>query len=174
MYIHQTKYVHDILKKFNMDNCSSISTPICVAHDMGPDPTGVQVDVTMYRSMIGSLMYLTASRPDNMFAVGICLRYQVAPTEKHLSAVKRIFRYLKGKPRLGLWYPKDSNLSFVAFLDSDYGGCNLDRKSTTGGAQMLGNRLVTWQCRKQNTVAISTCEAEYVAAASCCSQVLWI
>ncbi|GJV46711.1 hypothetical protein Tco_1431247 [Tanacetum coccineum] len=124
--------------------------------------------------MIGSLMYLTASRPDIMYAVCVCSRFQVTPKTSHLNAVKRIFKYLKGKPNLGLWYPRDSPLDLEAFSDSDYGGSNLDRKSTTGGCQFLGQRLISWQCKKQTIVATSTTEAEYVAAANCCGQVLWV
>ncbi|GKD72576.1 hypothetical protein Tco_1330858, partial [Tanacetum coccineum] len=92
----------------------------------------------------------------------------------HLNAVKRIFKYLKGKSNLGLWYPKESTFNLEAFSDSDYGGSNLDRKSTTGGCQFLGQRLISWQCKKQTIVATSTTEAEYVAAAHCCGQVLWV
>nr|GEU42241.1 putative ribonuclease H-like domain-containing protein [Tanacetum cinerariifolium] len=125
-------------------------------------------------SMIGSLMYLTASRPDIMFAVCACARHQVTPKECHLHAVKRIFRYLKGNLNLGLWYPKESPFDLVAYSDSDYSGANQDRKSTTRGCQFLGRRLISWQCKKQTIVATSTTEAEYVAAASGCGQVLWI
>ncbi|KAI3771579.1 hypothetical protein L6452_02744 [Arctium lappa] len=132
------------------------------------------MDVHHYRSMIGSLMYLTASRPDIMFPVYVCARFQVRPKQSHYQAVKRIFRYLKGQPRLGLWYPHDSSFDLLAYSDSDLGGANLDRKSTSGGCQFLGSRLVSWQCKKQTTVSTSTTEAEYIAAASCCSQVLWI
>jgi hypothetical protein len=124
--------------------------------------------------MIGSLMYLTASRPNIMFAVCACARFQVCPKESHLNAVKRIFRCLRHQPKLGLWYPKDSPFDLVAYSDSDYAGACLDRKSTTGGFQFLGNRLVSWQCKKQTVVANSTTEAEYVAASSCCGQVLWM
>ncbi|GKA71061.1 hypothetical protein Tco_0777200 [Tanacetum coccineum] len=124
--------------------------------------------------MIGSLMYLTASRPDIMYAVCVCSRFQVTPKTSHLNAVKRIFKYLKGKPNLGLWYPRESPFDLEAFSDSDYGGSNLDRKSTTGGCQFLGQRLISWQCKKQTIVATSTTEAEYVAAANCCGQVLWV
>ncbi|GKB57712.1 hypothetical protein Tco_0913898 [Tanacetum coccineum] len=120
----------------------------------------------MYRSMIGSLMYLTSSRPDIMFAVCACARYQVNPKVSHLYAVKRIFRYLKGQPKLGLWYPKDSPFDLVAYTDSDYAGVSLDRKSTTGGYQFLRYRLISWQCKKQKVGANSTTEAEYVAASS--------
>nr|GEV41673.1 putative polyprotein [Tanacetum cinerariifolium] len=140
----------------------------------GKDGTGKDVDLYLYRSMIGSLMYLTASRPDIMFAVCACARHQVTPKECHLHAVKRIFRYLKGHPKLGLWYPNDSPFDLVVYSDSDYGGATQDRKSTSGGCQFLGRRLISWQCKKQKIVATSTTEAEYVAAASCYRQVLWI
>ncbi|GKC09340.1 hypothetical protein Tco_1000950 [Tanacetum coccineum] len=138
------------------------------------DEDGVDVDVHVYRSMIGSLMYLTASRPDIMFVVCACARFQVTPKASHLNAVKRIFRYLKHQPKLGLWYPRDSPFELEAYSDSDYRGASLDRKSTTGGCQFLGRRLISWQCKKQTIMANSTTEAEYVAAANCCGQVLWI
>nr|GFB00814.1 ribonuclease H-like domain-containing protein [Tanacetum cinerariifolium] len=111
---------------------------------------------------------------DIMFAVCACARHQVTPKECHLHTVKKIFRYLKGHPKLGLWYPKASPFDLVAFSNSDYGGASQDRKSTTEGSQFLGRRLISWQCKKQTIVATSTTEAEYVAAASCCGQVLWI
>ncbi|GJR71879.1 putative ribonuclease H-like domain-containing protein [Tanacetum coccineum] len=126
------------------------------------------------RSMIGSMMYLTASRSDIMFAVCACARFQVTPKASHLNAVKRIFKYLKHQPKLGLWYPRDSPFELQAFLNSDYGGASLDRKSTTDGCQFLGRRLISWQCKKQTIMANSTTKAEYVAAANCCGQVLWI
>nr|GEZ19690.1 putative ribonuclease H-like domain-containing protein [Tanacetum cinerariifolium] len=140
----------------------------------GKDKIGKDVDLHLYRSMIGSLMYLTASRPDIMFAVCACARHQVTPKECHLHAVKRIFRYLKGHPKLGLWYPKESPFDLVSFSDNDYGGATQDRKSTTEGCQFLGRRLISWQCKKQTIMATSTTKAKYVAAASCCGQVLWI
>nr|GEU34615.1 hypothetical protein [Tanacetum cinerariifolium] len=115
-------------------------------------------------SMIGSLMYLTSSRPDIMFAVCACARFQVTPKDSHLHAVKRIFTYLKGKLQLGLWYPKDSPFDLVAYSDSDYAGASLDRKSTSGGCQFLGCRLISWQCKKQTVIATSSTETEYVAA----------
>ncbi|KAJ0560212.1 putative RNA-directed DNA polymerase [Helianthus annuus] len=175
LFIHQTKYVYDILSRFKMNDCTTANTPICENHNLGPDHESTEdVDPTQYRAMIGSLMYLTASRPDIMFAVCLCARYQANPKESHMKAVKRILRYLKGKPKLGLWYPADSDLTFVAYTDSDFGGCKSNRKSTTGGCQFLGGRIVSWQCKKQSCVSTSTCEAEYIAAGSCCSQVLWI
>ncbi|GKA50367.1 putative ribonuclease H-like domain-containing protein [Tanacetum coccineum] len=149
-------------------------TPIETQKPLLKDEDSEEVDVHMYSSMIGSLMYLTSSRPDIMFVVCACDRYQVNPKISHLHVVKRIFRYLKGQPKLGLWYPKDSPFDLVAYTDSDYAGASLDRKSTTGGCQFLGCRLISWQCKKQTVVANSTTEAEYVAASSCCGQVLWI
>ncbi|GJV23167.1 putative ribonuclease H-like domain-containing protein [Tanacetum coccineum] len=174
IFISQDKYVHEILKKFNYTDVKSASTPTDLERPLVKDSDADDVDEHLYRSMIGSLMYLTASRPDIMFAVCACARFQVSPKTSHLLAVKRIFRYLKGKPSLGLWYSKDSPLELVAYTDSDYAGATLDRKSTTGGCQFLGNRLISWQCKKQTVVATSTTEAEYVAAANCCGQVLWI
>nr|GEV08958.1 uncharacterized mitochondrial protein AtMg00810-like [Tanacetum cinerariifolium] len=133
------------------------------------DPDGEDVDVHTYRSMIGSMMYLTLSRPYIMFSVCACARFQVTPKSSHLNAVKRIFRYLKDKPHLGLWYPKDTPFDLVAYSDSDYAGASLDRKSTAGGCQIFRCRLIFWQCNKQTVVATSSTEAEYVAAASCCA-----
>ncbi|GJY50200.1 hypothetical protein Tco_0440156 [Tanacetum coccineum] len=115
-----------------------------------------------------------AQEHDIMFAVCLCARFQVTPKVSHMHAVKRIFRYLTHQLKLGLWYPKDSPFHLEAFSDSDYAGDNHDRRSTSGGCQYLGRRLVSWQCKKQTIVAISSTEAEYVAAASCCAQVLWM
>ncbi|GJZ84725.1 putative ribonuclease H-like domain-containing protein [Tanacetum coccineum] len=174
IFISQDKYVAEILKKFDFMSVKHASTPIETHKPLVKDEEGADVDVHLYRSMIGSLMYLTASRPDIMFAVCACSRFQVTPKTSHLQAIKRIFRYLKGKPKLCLWYPRESSFDLVAYSDSDYGGANLDMKSTTGGCQFLGQRLISWQCKKQTIVATSTIEAEYVAAAHCCGQVLWI
>ncbi|GJW17144.1 hypothetical protein Tco_0024580 [Tanacetum coccineum] len=172
--IEGDKYIHEILRKFNYSDVKSASTPTDLEKPLVQDGDANDVDEHLYRSMIASLMYLTASRPDIMFAVCACARFQVFPKTSHLLAVKRIFRYFKGKPSLGLWYSKESPLELVAYTDSDYAGATQDRKSTTGGCQFLGNRLISWQCKKQTVVAPSTTEAEYVTAASCCGQVLWI
>ncbi|GJV72800.1 putative ribonuclease H-like domain-containing protein [Tanacetum coccineum] len=174
IFISQDKYVDEILKKFGFSTVKTASTPMETSKPLLKDAEAEDVDVHLYRSMIGSLMYLTSSRPDIMFVVCACARFQVTPKVSHLHAVKRIFRYLKGQPKLGLWYPKDSPFDLEAYSDSDYAGASLDRKSTTGGCQFLGSRLISWQCKKQTIVANSTTEAEYVAAASCCGQVLWI
>ncbi|GJY03955.1 putative ribonuclease H-like domain-containing protein [Tanacetum coccineum] len=174
IFISQDKYVTEILKKFGFTDVKTASTPMETQKPLLKDEDGEEVDVHLYRSMIGSLMYLTSSRPDIMFAVCACARYQVNPKVSHLHAVKRIFRYLKGQPKLGLWYPKDSPFDLVAYTDSDYARASLDRKSTIGGCQFLRCRLISWQCKKQTVVANSTTEAEYVAASSCYGQVLWI
>ncbi|GKF77030.1 hypothetical protein Tco_0229500, partial [Tanacetum coccineum] len=163
-----------ILKKFDFASVKTASTPIETQKPLVKDEEASDVDVHLYRSMIGSLMYLTASRLDIMFAVCACFRFQVTPKTTHLNAVKRIFRYLKGKPKLGLWYPRVSSFDLEANSNSDYAGANLDRKSTTRGCQFLGRRVISWQCKKQTIVATSTTEAEYVAAANCYGHVLWI
>ncbi|GKB83863.1 putative ribonuclease H-like domain-containing protein [Tanacetum coccineum] len=137
IFISQDKYVDEILKKFGFTEVKTASTPMETQKPLLKDEDGEEVDVHMYRSMIGSLMYLTSSRPDIMFVVCACARYQVNPKVSHLHVVKRIFRYLKGQPKLGLWYPKDSPFDLVAYTDSDYAGASLDRKSTTGGCQFL-------------------------------------
>nr|GEZ41735.1 uncharacterized mitochondrial protein AtMg00810-like [Tanacetum cinerariifolium]GEZ41995.1 uncharacterized mitochondrial protein AtMg00810-like [Tanacetum cinerariifolium] len=139
IFISQDKYVAEILRKFSLTDGKSGSTPIDTEKPLLKDPDGEDVDVHIYMSMIGSLIYLTSSRPDIM--------------------------YLKGKPHLGLWYPKDSTFNLVAYFDSDYAGASLDRKSTTGGCQFLGCRLISWQCKKQIVVATSSTEAKYVAVA---------
>nr|GFB20623.1 uncharacterized mitochondrial protein AtMg00810-like [Tanacetum cinerariifolium] len=131
------------------------STPMESSKPLLKDKDGEEVDVHMYRSMIGSLIYLTSFTPDIMFAVRAYARYQVTPKVLHLHVVKRIFRYLKGQPNLGLWYPKDSPFDLVAYTDSVYAGASLDRKSTTGGCHFLGCRLISWWCKKQIVVANS-------------------
>nr|GEV83842.1 copia protein [Tanacetum cinerariifolium] len=132
------------------------------------------VDHTDYRTMIGSLMYVTSSRPDIMFATCICARYQANPNEHHVLSVKRIFCYLKGTINLSLWYPKDFGFDLTAYSDVDHAGCHLDRKSTSGSVQFLGDKLVCWSSKKQNCVSISTEEFEYDAVFGCCAQVLWM
>nr|GEU68820.1 ribonuclease H-like domain-containing protein [Tanacetum cinerariifolium] len=138
----------------------SASTPIDIEKPLPKDPDGEDVDVYTYRSRIGSLMYLTSSRPDITFAVCACALFQVTPKASHLHEVKRIFRYLKGKLHLGLWYPKDSPFDLVAYSDSDYAGASLDRKYTTEGCQFLRCRLISWQCKKQTVVATSSTEVD--------------
>ncbi|GJT55988.1 putative ribonuclease H-like domain-containing protein [Tanacetum coccineum] len=166
IFISQDKYVADILKKFDFVTVKTASTLIETNKALLKDEEAEDVDVHLYRSMIGSLMYLTASRPNIMFAVCACARFQFTPKVLHLHAVKRIFR------SLGIL--EIHHFDLEAFFDSDYTRDSLDRKSITGGCQFLGKRLISWQCKNQTIVANSTTKAEYVTAANCCRQVLWI
>ncbi|KAK6158638.1 hypothetical protein DH2020_005952 [Rehmannia glutinosa] len=174
-FISQTKYTRDLMKKFGMEEKAFVKIPMntSVKMDMDADD-GNAVDQTRYRALIGSLLYLTASMPEITFAVGVCARFQSTPKESHKTTTKRILRYLKGCQEVGLWYPKEGGFKLVGYSDSDYDGCRVDRKSTSGTCQMLGNRLVSWFNKKQNLIATSTTEAEYIAAGSCCAQVLWM
>ncbi|GJR24352.1 retrovirus-related pol polyprotein from transposon TNT 1-94 [Tanacetum coccineum] len=174
IFINQAKYALEILKKHNMDNCHSIGTPLATKPKLDVDLSGEPVDQSDYRSKIGSLMYLTSSRPDLVQAVCYCARYQARPTQKHLKEVKRIFKYLKGTINMGLWYPKDSGFELTAFSDADHAGCLDTRKSTSGGIQFLGDKLVSWMSKKQNCTAMSSAEAEYVALSASCAQVMWM
>nr|GEV71365.1 uncharacterized mitochondrial protein AtMg00810-like [Tanacetum cinerariifolium] len=142
IFISQDKYVNEILTKFGFSNVKTASTPMETHKTLLKDEKGEDVDEPLYRSMVGSLMYLTSSRPDIMFAICACVKFQVNPKISHLHAVKRIFKYLKGQPKLGLWYPKDSPFDLMAYTDSDYAGASLDMKSTTEGCQFLGCSMV--------------------------------
>ncbi|KAK8578905.1 hypothetical protein V6N13_142162 [Hibiscus sabdariffa] len=143
-FINQAKYIKEKLKKFGLENVKPQATPMSSSSKLDKDEGGKCVDSKLYRSMIGSLLYLTASRPDIMFSVFLCARFQANPKESHLIAVTRIFRYLKDTPNLGLWCPRDSTFDLQAYSDADYGGCKIDRKSTSGTCQFLGNMLISW------------------------------
>ncbi|GJZ47086.1 retrovirus-related pol polyprotein from transposon TNT 1-94 [Tanacetum coccineum] len=174
IFINQSNYVLEILKKYGMESCDPVGTPMEIKDKLDLDQNGSPVDATKYRSMIGALMYLTSSRPDIVHATCLCARYQAKPTEKHLKEVKRIFRYLWGTVNMGLWYTKDSGFELTGFSDADYAGCKDTFKSTSGGAQFLGEKLVSWSSKKQDCTALSTAEAEYVSLSACCAQVLWM
>nr|GFB52175.1 ribonuclease H-like domain-containing protein [Tanacetum cinerariifolium] len=174
IFINQAKYAQEILVKHGMTSCDGIGTPMATKH-LDTDLSGTPIDQTKYRSKVGALMYLTASRPDIMHVTCYCARYQAQPTEKHLTAVKRIFRYLKDTIHMGLWYPKDTGFELTAFSDSDHAGCLDSRKSTSGGIQFLGgDKLVSWSSKKQDCTSMSSAEAEYVSLSACCAQVLWM
>ncbi|GJU83871.1 retrovirus-related pol polyprotein from transposon TNT 1-94 [Tanacetum coccineum] len=149
IFINQSKYAYEIVKKYGMLTSDSINTPMVEKSKLDKDLQGNPVDATLYRGMIGSLIYLTSSRPDLIYAVCLCARYQAKPTEKHLNAVKRIFRYLKGTINMGLWYSKDTGMSMTAYADADHAGCQDTRRNTSGGAQFLGDKLVSWSSKKQ-------------------------
>jgi hypothetical protein len=171
-FVCQSKYVNDILKKFGMEDAKPIKTPMASNGHLDLDEEGKPVDLKLYGSMIGSLLYLTASRPDIMFSVCMCARFQTAPKECHLTTIKRIMRYLKYSPNIGLCYPKGDQFELVGYSDSDYAGCKVDRKSSSGGCQLLGCSLVSWSSKKQNSIALSTAEAKYISVGSCCAQLL--
>ncbi|GKA69422.1 retrovirus-related pol polyprotein from transposon TNT 1-94, partial [Tanacetum coccineum] len=166
IFISQSQYAIELLKKHGLDECVSMSTPMATER-LDADLQGTPTDQTTYRRMIGGLMYLTASRPDIAFATFVCARYQARPTVKHLKEVKRIFRYLRQSYNMGLWYPKDSGFELIAYSDADHAGCKDDCKSTSGGLQFLGGKLVSWSSKKQDCTAMSTAEAEYVSLSAC-------
>ncbi|GJS39498.1 retrovirus-related pol polyprotein from transposon TNT 1-94 [Tanacetum coccineum] len=141
IFLIQLKYALKSLKKYDMETCEPVNTPMVEKSKLDEDPQGKAFDPTCYRGMIGTLMYLTSSRPDLVFAVCMCARYQAKTTEKHLHAVKRIFRYLRRTINMGLWYSKDSLIALTAFAYADHVGCQDTRKSTSGSMQLLGDRL---------------------------------
>ncbi|GKC35499.1 retrovirus-related pol polyprotein from transposon TNT 1-94 [Tanacetum coccineum] len=174
IFINQSKYALKSLKKYGMESSDPVDTPMVEKSKLDEDTQGKAIDPTYYRGMIGTLMYLTASRPDLTFVVCICARYQAKPTEKHLHAVKRIFKYLRGTVNRGLWYPKDSSIALTAYADVNHTGCQDTRRSTSGSMQFLGDILVTWSSKRQKSTAISSTEAKYIAMFGCCAQILWM
>ncbi|KAH9680506.1 Integrase catalytic domain-containing protein [Citrus sinensis] len=170
IFINQAKYVKDLLKRFGYENGTAKSTPMSTTIKLDKDEKGKEVDIKTYRGMIRSLLYLTASRPDIMFSVCLCARFQSCPKESHMLAVKRIFRYLIGTINLGLWYPRGTHIDLTCYSDADFAGYKVDRKSTSGTCHFLGHSLVSWFSKKQNSVALSTTEAEYIAAGNFLSQ----
>jgi hypothetical protein len=173
-FICQTKYIEDVLKKFGMKNAKPIKTPMGTNGHLDLDTGGKSVDQKVYQSMIGSLLYLCASRPAIMLLVCMCARFQANPKEIHLRAMKRIMIYLVYTPKFGLWYPKGSTFDLIRYSDADYARCKIDRKSTSGTCQFLERSLVSWASKKQTLVALSTTEAEYIATGHCCAQLLWM
>jgi hypothetical protein len=173
-FLSQTKYTQDLLKRFGMKDAKPAKTLMGTDEHIDLNKGGKSVDQKAYRSMIGSLLYLCASRPDIMLSVCMCARFQSDPRECHLVAVKRILRYLVATPCFGIWYPKGFTFDLIGYSDSDYVRCKVDRKSTSGTCQFLGRSLVSWSSKKQTFVALSIVEAEYVVAGQCCTQLLWM
>jgi hypothetical protein len=157
-----------------MEDSSPISTPMVVGCKLNKNDVSSDVDQRTYHSMIGSLLYITASHPDIMQAIGMVGRYQSAPKQSHLVVEKRIFKYLKGTMTYGLWYPRNQNFQLTAYSDAGWANCVDEIKSTSGGAFFLGDSLVAWLSKKQGSISLSTTEAEYIAAATCCTQILWM
>jgi hypothetical protein len=156
IFICQSKYVKEMLKKFQMEDCKPMSTPMVTGCKLSLDDDSPKVDQTMYRSMIGSLLYATTTRPDIMQVVGLVGRFQSTPKETHLKVVKRIFIYLQATLDFGLWYPKTKEFTLNAYTDADWEGSIDDRKSTSGGAFFLGKCLVAWLSKKQTSISLST------------------
>ncbi|GJX07456.1 retrovirus-related pol polyprotein from transposon TNT 1-94 [Tanacetum coccineum] len=172
IFINQSKYALESLRKYGMESSDPVDTPMVEKSKLDEDTQGKVVDPTHYRGMIGTLMYLTASRPDLTFAVCMCSWYQAKPTEKHLHAVKRIFDYIHRTINKGLWYLKDSSITLTAYVDANHAGCQDTRQSTFGCMQLLGDRLVSGLSKRQKSTVIASTEAEYIALSGCCAQVL--
>jgi len=174
IFISQTKYVKELLKKFAMEDSKPMSTPMAIGCKLSKGDDSPKADQKKYRSMIGGLLYLTQTRPDIMNVVGLVARFQADPRESHVMAIKKIFRYLKGTVEYGLWYPRDHDFSLHAYTNADWTRDVDDRKSTSGGALFLGKRLVSWLSKKQEVISLSTVEEEYITAVGSCTQVLWM
>jgi len=176
IFISQTKYCTKLVKKFELENAKEATTPMETSCYLDQDEQGKMIDQTKYRGMISSLLYLTASRPDIMHSVCVCVcaRFQANPKESHLVVVKRIIKYLKGTKTFGLWYPLRASPSLIGYSDSDYGGCKLDKKGTSGTCHLLGCSLVSWHSKKQACVVLSTTEVEYITTDNCCAHILWM
>jgi hypothetical protein len=172
--ICQTKYVEDMLRRFNMQNCKAVSTPLVVGSKLMKVDESPLCDATLYRSMVGSLMYLTTTRPDIMFSVSLVARFMNQPHESHWQAAKRILRYVSGTRFFGLFYNATNDINVIAYTDADWAGSLDDRRSTSGYAFLFGGNLVSWSSKKQPTVALSTAEAEYIAASSTSTQAIWM
>ena len=157
-----------------MEDCKPVGTPMVTGCKLSNTNDSKNVEKKIYRSMIGSLLYVTTTRSDVMNAVCQVARFQSSPKASHLHAVQRILRYLKGTADYGLWYPKGNNLNLYAFTDADWVGYVDDQKSTSGAAFYLGGCLVSWSSKKQSAISLSTTEAEYIVVTNCCTQVLWM
>lgn len=174
IFIGQQKYAQEILERFQMTNCNSVNSPIVPGTKLCKDHDGSKIDSTLYKQIVGSLLYLTATRPDMMFVVSLLSRYMECPIELHLQAAKRVFRYLKGTINFGVLYKKGGVEGLKAYSDSDYASDVEDRKSTSGYVFILSSGAVSWSSKKQPIVTLSTTEAEFIAAALCACQAVWI
>ncbi|XP_074374199.1 secreted RxLR effector protein 161-like [Apium graveolens] len=173
IFINQYKYTKNLLTRFNMQENTTATTLMAITTNLDLDQ-GNEVDVTAYKYMIGSLLYLTASRPDNMYAICLCERFQEKPREPHLIDVISILRYLKGSQSPGLWYTRESNFNLIGFSYADFAWCKIGIKSTSDGCHYLDGRLVSWQNKKHKSISTSTAEAHYIVGGSYCAQILWM
>ncbi|XP_042465799.1 uncharacterized mitochondrial protein AtMg00810-like [Zingiber officinale] len=167
IFISQEGYAKEILKKFDMKNCKPVGTPVECKIKPHMNQDGEKVDPTLFKSLVGSLRYLTCTRPDILFGVGLVSRYMEAPTTSHLKIAKRILRYIKGTINYDILYVFSDDFMLVGYCDSDWAGDIDGRKSTTGFLFFMGNSTFTWNSKKQPIVILSICEAEYIAATSC-------
>ncbi|KAA0031683.1 gag-pol polyprotein [Cucumis melo var. makuwa] len=174
MFISQEKYAKNLVKKFGLYQSQYKKTPAATHTKITKDTIGTAVDHKLYRSMIGSLLYLIASIPDIDYAVGICVRYQSDPRTSHLNAVKRIIKYVHGTTDFRILYSYDTSSKLVGYCDAGWEGSADDRKNTFGGCFFLGNNLVSWFSKKQNCVPLSSAEAEYIVAGNGCTQMIWM
>lgn len=174
IYICQRKYAMEVLRHFGLEDSNSVCNPIVPGYKMCKDEGGVKVNETYFKQMVGSLMYITSTRPDMMFFVSLISRFMSRPTELHFQAAKRALRYLRGTVNYGILYKKGGVEELVAFTDSDYAGDVEDRKSTSGYAFLMNGSAVAWSSKKQPIVTLSTTEAECVAAAGCACQAVWM
>ena len=174
IFICQKKYVQDVLKRFQMEGCNHVYNPIVPGCHLTKDVEGERIDSTLYKQIIGSLMYLSATRPDIMYVTSLLSRFMEEPTMLHFQAAKRVLRYLKGTSNFGILYKREKGNNLVGYSDSDYAGDLEDRKSTSGYVFFLNSGAISWSSKKQPVVSLSTTEAEYIAAASCACQAIWL
>jgi hypothetical protein len=163
-----------MLKMLQMEDSKPVGTPMVTGCKLRKDDDSPDVDQSSCRSMIGNLLYITSSHPNIMHVVGMVGRYQSAPKQSHLLVVKRIFIYLKETMNYGLWYPKNQNFQLLVYLDVDWANYMDERKSMSGSAFFLGDSLVAWLSKKKGSISLSITKVEYIVAATCCTQVLWM
>ena len=168
IFLSQSKYAKNLVKKFELESASSVRTPMSPNVKLIVDLLGKTIDPSLYRSMIGSLPYLTVSRPNISYSVGVCARYQANPKESHMTALKRIIKY-KTTAEFVVWYSKDINDVLAGYSDADWARNANDRKCTSGGFFYVGNNLVSWMSKKQNSISLSTAETKYIATSSYCT-----
>ena len=174
IFICQKKYAKTLLEKFKMMNCKSVATPFVVNEKLLKEDGSKEVDASIYRSLVGSLLYLTATRPDIMYATSLLSRYMHKPSQTHFGAAKRVLRYIQGTSDFGIMYKKNVEIKLLGFCDSDWVGSIDDMRSTSGYVFSLGSGAVSWASKKQQTVAQSSVEAEYVSASLATSQAMWL
>ncbi|XP_073107386.1 secreted RxLR effector protein 161-like [Elaeis guineensis] len=174
IFLSQEKYLEDILKKFQMNKCKAVSTPMALNEKLQQDDRTKKVDATEFRSLIGSLIYLTNTRPDIMYSVSYVSRFMSNPSKLHLTTAKRILKYLQSTKKQEIRYVKEENNSLVGFTDSDWAGSLDDRKSTTRYLFCLGTKVISWSSKKQKTISLSSAEAEYIAANNAACEAVWL